>query len=51
MKRSIILGGRLLGVFSCLALLASDPPNGDWPMWGSTPDRNMISTMRDLPTS
>jgi hypothetical protein len=21
---------------------ASDPGSGDWPMWGGTPDRNMI---------
>ncbi|MBI4478329.1 MAG: PQQ-binding-like beta-propeller repeat protein [Acidobacteria bacterium] len=28
---------------------ASDPGTGDWPMWGGTPDRNMVSTMKDLP--
>jgi len=26
---------------------ASDPGSGDWPMWGGTPDRNMISRMKD----
>src|ERR1041384_2010824 len=30
---------------------ASDPGSGDWPMWGGTPDRNMISNMKGLPTS
>ena len=30
---------------------ASDPGGGDWPMWGGTPDRNMISNMKGLPTS
>src|SRR5258705_3150062 len=30
---------------------ASDPGNGDWPMWGGTPDRNMISSMKGLPIS
>jgi outer membrane protein assembly factor BamB len=30
---------------------ASDPGNGDWPMWGGTPDRNMVSDMKNLPTS
>jgi outer membrane protein assembly factor BamB len=30
---------------------ASDPGNGDWPMWGGTPDRNMVSNMKGLPTS
>src|SRR5687768_9533666 len=32
-------------------LFASDPSNGDWPMWGGTPDRNMMSTMKGLPTA
>lgn len=31
--------------------LASDPGNGDWPMWGGTPDRNMVSNMKGLPTT
>lgn len=30
---------------------ASDPGGGDWPMWGGTPDRNMISNMKGLPIS
>src|SRR4030095_8180501 len=30
---------------------ASDPGGGDWPMWGGTPDRNMTSNMKGLPTS
>src|SRR5436190_1014393 len=30
---------------------AADPGNGDWPMWGGTPDRNMVSNMKGLPTS
>jgi outer membrane protein assembly factor BamB len=29
---------------------ASDPGSGDWPMWGGTPDRNMISSMKGAPT-
>ena len=43
---------------SCFCLLtslwllyASDPGKGDWPMWGGTPDRNMISSMKNIPTS
>jgi outer membrane protein assembly factor BamB len=31
-------------------LTASDPENGDWPMWGGTPDRNMVSSMKGAPT-
>jgi outer membrane protein assembly factor BamB len=34
-----------------IVLLASDPGNSDWPMWGGTPDRNMVSTMKGLPTT
>src|SRR6266496_5277421 len=31
-------------------VVASDPGgNGDWPMWGGTPDRNMVSNMKGLP--
>jgi outer membrane protein assembly factor BamB len=34
-----------------LSLVAfSDPGSGDWPMWGGTPDRNMVSSMKGLPT-
>ena len=32
-------------------LSASDPGTGDWPMWGGTPDRNMVSNMKGLPTT
>ena len=28
---------------------ASEPGSGDWPMWGGTPDRNMVSGMKGLP--
>ena len=30
---------------------ASDPGNGDWPMWGGTPDRNMVSNLKGMPAS
>jgi outer membrane protein assembly factor BamB len=32
-------------------LWASDPGTGDWPMWGGTADRNMVSAMKGVPTS
>jgi outer membrane protein assembly factor BamB len=45
----------LAGTFSLLAmtwlLAASDPAGTDWPMWGGTPDRNMVSSMTGIPTS
>ena len=28
-----------------------EPPPDQWPMWGGTPDRNMISSMKGIPTS
>jgi outer membrane protein assembly factor BamB len=34
-----------------LAFAFSDPNSGDWPMWGGTPDRNMVSSMKGLPTT
>src|ERR687894_3043080 len=30
---------------------AADPGTGDWPMWGGTPDRNMVSAMKNAPVS
>jgi outer membrane protein assembly factor BamB len=42
----------LVFVTSAVVLTAaSDPGSGDWPMWGGTPDRNMVSSMKGLPTS
>jgi outer membrane protein assembly factor BamB len=50
MKRTILLSGLCLFVSLWLAL-ASDPGTGDWPMWGGTPERNMVSSMKGIPTS
>src|ERR1044072_5399326 len=41
----------LLTVQNVRPVVASDPGSGDWPMWGGTPDRNMTSNMKGLPTS
>src|SRR6185503_16764807 len=30
---------------------ATGGSSGDWPMWGGSPDRNMVSAMKGLPTS
>jgi outer membrane protein assembly factor BamB len=32
-------------------LRASGGATGDWPMWGGSPDRNMVSDMKGLPTT
>ena len=39
----------LAAAISAARLAASDPGRGDWPMWGGTPDRNMVSNMKGLP--
>src|SRR6266850_2061705 len=57
-KRTILCLSTLCLLVSAAYLLhsarlaeASDPGKGDWPMWGGTPDRNMTSNMKGLPTS
>jgi outer membrane protein assembly factor BamB len=40
----------LLALVVVSAAAAGDPGTGDWPMWGGTPDRNMVSNMKGLPT-
>lgn len=53
MRKRLLLGFLLL---FCVASLrpprfaASEPGTGDWPMWGGTADRNMVSDMKGLPT-
>ena len=42
----------VLGVAAAIAatrLIASEPGSGDWPMWGGTPDRNMVSQAKGMP--
>jgi outer membrane protein assembly factor BamB len=53
MKKTLtlpILIGLMLFAASSSRIGASDPNTGDWPMWGGTPDRNMVSAMKGLPT-
>src|SRR5689334_10331274 len=50
MKRAILLSSVCLFATIWL-LLASDPGHGDWPRWGGTPERNVVSTMKGIPTS
>lgn len=45
-----ILYASLILAASAFLLPAADPANGNWPMWGGTPDRNMLSTMKGIPT-
>jgi len=53
-KANAIIFLLLLGAAVCLlspVVSASDPGSGDWPMWGGTPDRNMTSNQKGMPTS
>src|SRR5215213_1940850 len=52
-SNAIIFLTLLTAAVCCLVpvVSASDPGGGDWPMWGGTPDRNMVSNMKGLPTS
>ena len=36
------------GAIGSVALTASDPGPAQWPMWGGTPDRNMVSNAKGL---
>ncbi len=47
MRKRILAGAAL----AASALIASDPGTGDWPMWGGTADRNMVSKQKGLPTT
>jgi outer membrane protein assembly factor BamB len=49
-RRDFVLGGAA-ALLHTVQSRAGDPGNGEWPMWGGTPDRNMISSMKGLPTS
>jgi outer membrane protein assembly factor BamB len=46
MKRAILL---CLVVSGCL--LFGSGSGGDWPTWGGTPERNMVSSMQGIPAS
>jgi outer membrane protein assembly factor BamB len=39
----------LLAGTAVARLVAGEPGSGDWPMWGGTPDRNMVSQAKGLP--
>jgi outer membrane protein assembly factor BamB len=51
MSKKLISG--VLAITAALFLVWASEPNagGDWPMWGGTPDRNMVSSMKGIPTT
>jgi outer membrane protein assembly factor BamB len=50
MKNTAVFAAVLLAS-SSLALIARSDPGPEWPMWGGTPDRNLVSSMKGLPTT
>jgi outer membrane protein assembly factor BamB len=52
MSKKLILGALAAIPATMLVVWASDPnAGGDWPMWGGTPDRNMVSSMKGIATT
>ena len=51
MKKTAFGALALATLGGCLAVSAGDPGTGDWPMWGGTADRNMVSSMKGLPVT
>ncbi len=51
MKKTAIGALALATLGGSLALSAGDPGSGDWPMWGGTADRNLVSSMKGLPVT
>src|SRR5437870_12006996 len=51
LSRSLLVALLLMLAATISSQSASDPGSADWPMWGGTPDRNMVSTMKGLPTA
>lgn len=49
--RKALISGFVLILGAGTWVSASDPGTGDWPMWGGTPDRNMVSAMTGVPTT
>ena len=48
---SLLASGLLVGlVVQPTRVAAGVPGSDDWPMWGGTPDRNMVSATKGLPT-
>src|ERR671912_225382 len=47
--KKILLSIVTIAAVSLTAKAVSDPGK-EWPMWGGTPDRNMVSSMKGVPT-
>jgi outer membrane protein assembly factor BamB len=49
-RRAMLLTSACAVLALSPALSASSPEGDDWPMWGGTPDRNMVSNAKGLPS-
>jgi outer membrane protein assembly factor BamB len=51
MKKTLLTACAVAVSAVSLSLAAGDTGGKEWPMWGGTPDRNMVSAMKGLPTT
>jgi outer membrane protein assembly factor BamB len=51
MSRLIALSALFVTIAAVAPSASPGSAGGDWPMWGGSPDRNMVSTMTGLPTT
>lgn len=51
LKFTMILCASFALIIITKLVSASDPGSGDWPMWGGTGDRNMVSNLKGMPSS
>ena len=51
MCRLIALSTLFVTIAAVAPSASPGPADGDWPMWGGSPDRNMVSGMTGLPTT
>ena len=51
MRHKALLFPMFMSAAALVSLLPASDPDKDWPMWGGSPDRNMISSMKGVPAS
>ena len=51
MKKLAVILGVVVGAMPALAEPLAKAKTGDWPMWGGSPDRNMVSGETGLPST
>ena len=51
MKNTAIVAAAFVVLGSLIIGSRSDPGSADWPMWGGSADRNLVSPMKGLPAT